>query len=98
MQDDNMTRVVSSEGMLYLCLIFHFILPGLVEFFLDKPQSRAKYWRQALVSIWNRAPREKCNFLFLKGFLLVLKKVSFSEEDWALGYNSMTFWDFPDIS
>ena len=36
--------------------------------------------------------------LLFSSFLLVLTKFSFWEEDWALGYNSMKFWDFPDIS
>ena len=33
-----------------------------------------------------------------KGFLLVLTKFSFSRGDWALGYYSMYFTHFPDIS
>ena len=33
----------------------------------------------------------KVHFLFFSSFLLVLTKVSFWEEDWALGYNSMKF-------
>ena len=40
----------------------------------------------------------KVQFLFLKSFCLVLKGFWFWEEDWALGYNSMGFWDFPEIS
>ena len=40
----------------------------------------------------------KVQFVFFTGFFLVLKIFSFWEEDWALGYNSMRFWDFPDIS
>ena len=39
----------------------------------------------------------KVQFLFFKIFLIVLKKNSFWEEDWALGYNSTKFWDLPDI-
>ena len=31
-------------------------------------------------------------------FFLILTKFSFWEEDWALGYDSIKFWDFPDIS
>ena len=31
----------------------------------------------------------KVQFPFLSRFLLVLTKISFWEEDWALGYNSM---------
>ena len=40
----------------------------------------------------------KVQFPFVSSFLLVLTKFSFSEEDWALGYNSMKFGNFPDIS
>ena len=40
----------------------------------------------------------KVQFLFFSSFLLVLTKFLFWEEDWALGYNSMKFRDFPDIS
>ena len=29
---------------------------------------------------------------------LVLTKFSFWDGDWALGYNSMESWDFPDFS
>ena len=35
----------------------------------------------------------KVKFQFLISFLLVLTKFSFWEEDWALGYNSMTICD-----
>ena len=37
-------------------------------------------------------------FLFFSSFLLLLTKFLFWEEDWALGYNSMKFRHFPDIS
>ena len=37
-------------------------------------------------------------FLFFKGFLLVLAEVSFWWGDWALGYHSMKFRQFLDIS
>ena len=58
-------------------------------------QSFTKYSRQTLVFVWNRW---RVNFLFFREFLLVLTKLSFREEDWALGNNSMKFWDLPDIS
>ena len=38
----------------------------------------------------------KVQFLFFKGFLLVLIKFSFWGGDWALGYNYMGFCYFPD--
>ena len=37
-------------------------------------------------------------FSFFNSFLLVLTKYLFWEEEWALGYNSVKFWDFPDLS
>ena len=40
----------------------------------------------------------KIQLPFFMDFLLLLRKLSFWGEDWALGYNSMRFWDFPDIS
>ena len=38
------------------------------------------------------------SFLFFKSFLLVSTKISFWQEDWALGYDSMKFRHFSDIS
>ena len=35
--------------------------------------------------------------MFFRSSLLVFKKFSFSEENWALSYNSIKFWDFLDI-
>ena len=40
----------------------------------------------------------KVQFLFFKSFLLVLTKLSFSQGGWGLGYDSMKFIQFPDIS
>ena len=40
----------------------------------------------------------KVSVLFFNLFLLVLTKLSFWQEDWALGYQSMKFRHFPDIS
>ena len=37
------------------------------------------------------------HFLFFKSFLLVLTKLSFWQGEWALGYHSMKFRQFPDI-
>ena len=51
-----------------------------------------KYMRQTLVLVWDSALWEKFNSNFLNSFLLALKKFSFWEEDWALGYNSMKTW------
>ena len=40
----------------------------------------------------------KVSSLFLKSFLLVSTKLSFLQADWALGYHSMAYGQFPDIS
>ena len=40
----------------------------------------------------------KVQFLSYKSFFLVLTKFLLGEEDWALGYNSVMFCNFPDIS
>ena len=40
----------------------------------------------------------KFEFLFFSSFLLALTKILFWEDDWALGYHSMKFRDFPDVS
>ena len=39
----------------------------------------------------------KVSFLFFESFLLVSTKLSFWQEDWALGYHSMKFRHFPVI-
>ena len=59
-------------------------------------QTFTKYFRPALVFMWNSALREKFD-LFFRSFLLILTKFLFWQEDWALGYHSMKFWDFPEI-
>ena len=61
-------------------------------------QPFTRYLRLTLVFMWNSALREKFKFLFFKSFLQVLTKFSFWPEDWALGYHSMKFRHFPDIS
>ena len=60
-------------------------------------QSFTKYLRQILVFVLNSALRQKFNFYFFWGFLVVLTKFSFWEEDKELGNNSMGFQDFSDI-
>ena len=40
----------------------------------------------------------KSSISIFKDFLLVLAKLSFLGKTWALGYNSLKFWDFPGIS
>ena len=69
-------------------------------------QPWTKYLRKAVVFIWNSAAWEKFNFFFHQYYLIVFDsffivfdtKILFWEEGWALGYNSMNFWYFPDIS
>ena len=51
----------------------------------------------AMVFMWGSALREKFN-LFFKSFLLALAEFSIWRGDWALGYYSMGFRHFPDIS
>ena len=51
-----------------------------------------KYLRQNLHFISSSTLREKLNFYFP-----VLTKVSFLEENWALRYNFVKFWDYPDV-
>ena len=53
-------------------------------------QPFTKYLRQTLVFMCNDA-YGKVKFLFLKSFLLVLKKILFWQEYWALVYNSRKF-------
>ena len=53
----------------------------LLKYSKNKVQSQTKYLRQTLVFTWNSAQREKFNFYFLRSFLLVLTKFSFSEDD-----------------
>ena len=40
----------------------------------------------------------KVQILFSRSLLLVLTKLSFWEEDWALGYTSMKFWHYFELS
>ena len=61
-------------------------------------QPSTKYLRLTLVFMWNGALQEKFNIFFFKSFSLVLAKLWFWQEDWALGYHFMKFWDFLDIS
>ena len=67
-------------------------------------QSFTKYLRKALVSMWNSKIRETFNFYFSAVFCWYQQSFYFEkwpghwEEDWALDYNSMNFWDFPDLS
>ena len=41
---------------------------------------------------------EKVQFLFSRSIFLVLTKISFWKEDWALGYTSMEFWYHSELS
>ena len=84
--------------MLYLCLIFYFILPGLAEFFLGLPQSRGECLGRSLVSIWDRALQGE--FLFYGVFCWCWRGGHFGG---GLGAGlslcgSMWFGDFPDFS
>ena len=59
-------------------------------FFMLRLQSCTKYFREALVFMWDGAGTTgNVHFLFYGGALLV---------GWALGYNCVKFWDFHGIS
>ena len=58
-------------------------------------QSFTKYLTLTLVFMWNTPLREKFSF---KRFLLLLTKFWFWQSYWALGYPSMKFRHFVDIS
>ena len=60
-------------------------------------QSFAGYLRLALCFVWHGALREGFNFYFWT-VLLILAKFSFWPGDWALGYHSMRFRHFPNVS
>ena len=59
------------------------------------------YLGLALVFMWDSALREEFRGRFISGFrsfLLVLTKLSFWQGGWALGYHSVGFRHFPDVS
>ena len=60
------------------------------------PQSFTKYVRLTLVFTWNST--RTIQFLFFKISLLVLRKFSTCQVDWALWYHLIEFRHFPDIS
>ena len=60
------------------------------------PQLFTKYLRLTLVFMSNTALRESLLFIFLK--VLVSTKFLFWQEDWTLGYHSIKFRNFADIS
>ena len=60
-------------------------------------QSVAKYLRLTLVSMWNSAPRENFNGYFSDFFANTNKK-NILAGVLALGYHSMKFRHFPNIS
>ena len=60
-------------------------------------QSFTKYLRLTLVSMLNSALRESLISFYQKYFSSI-NKFSFWKENWALGYHSMQFRTFPDIS
>ena len=61
-------------------------------------QSVAGYLGLAPVFGWDSALREEVCFLFFRTFLLVLTKISFWHGVCTLGYDSMEFKLFPNIS
>ena len=75
------------------CVAGH-LVQGRVDLFL---RSVAVYLGLALVFVWGGARRGGFNLSF-EGFLLVLVGLSFWRGGWALGYRSMCFGQFPDVS
>ena len=67
------------------------------QHYRKQPHSSTKYLRLTLVFMWNSTLRKSLIFIFQE-FLLVLTKFSFRHKDWALGYHSVKFRHFPDIS
>ena len=61
-------------------------------------QSFTGYARLTLVFVWNSALRKEFSFCFSGDFLLVLAGYWFWRGGWSLGYYSMGFRYFPDIS
>ena len=57
-----------------------------------------KIFETNLFFMGSSALREKFSFCFFKSFLLAVAKFSIWQGDWALGYHSMGFRHFPDIS
>ena len=64
---------------------------------IDNLQSFTKYMILTLVFMWNSALREKFDFFFQEIFTSV-NKIPFWLEDWALGYYSLKFRLYTDIS
>ena len=64
---------------------------------LNMLQLWKKYMRKSLVLTWIPQYRKTLIYIF-QHFSSSIKKILRLEEDWALGYNSMKFWDFPDFS
>ena len=84
------------EGKIELTKIMLLILLrdfGKALVFSAKLQSFTGYLRLTLVFMWNSALREKFNF----SFLVVFKKLSFWQGEWALGYHCMKFRHFSDL-
>ena len=51
-----------------------------------------------VVFVWNGARREKFHFYFSRVFFIVLESFRFGGGGWAMGYHSVGFRHFPDIS
>ena len=56
-----------------------------------------KIFEITVVFAWNSAQRNKFNSVFQE-FSASIKKISFWQGDWALGYHSMGFKQYRDIS
>ena len=104
----NMKQIQSIPCVRKICRSFKANLRYIDWFFFPRTkipfagyetQSWKRYMRQTLVSLWNSAIRKNFNFIFFfSSFLLGSKNFWVWRKDWALGYNSMKFWDFPNLS
>ena len=57
-----------------------------------------QYFRQTSDLMWKSRITGKYYFLFFINILLALTKCSIWQEELALVYNSIKFWDFPEVS
>ena len=57
-----------------------------------------KIFRQTVVFMWTSTLRQKFSFYFFQEFSASIDKIFILGGNWALGYTSLKFWDFLDIS
>ena len=95
----NICKQVLLEGRIY-CRGIKTVFILLFRLF-SGVQSVTGYWGLTLISVWNGPPRGWGGggwLLLFGGFMLVLAKFSVLRGGWALGYHSMGFRHFSNIS